>query len=145
MSLYNRSELVDMLPHSGSMSLLDTVVEYSSERIKCTATSHRDPQNPLRINGRLSIYSGVEYAAQAMAVHNYLSRATGEVRDPKQGVVAVASKLRAHCSAIDCLSSAVEINVAVVDETGDSALYGFMISSSSTRLLEGRLLVMLAQ
>ncbi|WP_206685552.1 hypothetical protein, partial [Escherichia coli] len=34
-------------------------------RIRCTATSHRDPRNPLRSHGRLASVCGIEYAAQA--------------------------------------------------------------------------------
>ena len=61
------------IPHKGSMCLLDGVTQWSEAEIVCHATSHRDPGNPLRsvdrdVNG-LGITAGIEYAAQAMAVH----------------------------------------------------------------------------
>ncbi len=54
------------------MCLLDAVRDWSAEAITCTATSHTDPANPLRADGRLGAANGIEYAAQAMAIHGAL-------------------------------------------------------------------------
>ena len=42
-----RAWIAAHIPHAGSMCLLDEVVAWDDERICCTATSHRDPGNPL--------------------------------------------------------------------------------------------------
>ena len=71
------------IPHQGSMCLLDRVLEWSGQRIVCDALSHTDPLNPLRAAARLGAANGVEYAAQAMAVHGALLAPTGAA--PTQG------------------------------------------------------------
>ena len=61
------------IPHKGRMCLLDEVLSWD-------ATPHPLPQrqrtarrdNPLRAHGRLGAACGIEYAAQAMAVHGAL-------------------------------------------------------------------------
>ena len=50
------------IPHAGTMCVLDSVDAWDTERIRCTATSHRDPDNPLRAHGRLASVCGIEYA-----------------------------------------------------------------------------------
>lgn len=60
------------IPHQGDMCLLDRVVKWDEQRIQCQAGSHRLGDNPLRSRDRLSAACGIEYAAQAMAVHGAL-------------------------------------------------------------------------
>ncbi|HVL02648.1 MAG TPA: hypothetical protein VM553_22670 [Dongiaceae bacterium] len=57
------------LPHKPPMLLLETVESWNGETIECTASSHNDPANPLRINGRVSSVHAMEYGAQAAAIH----------------------------------------------------------------------------
>ncbi len=51
------------------MCLLDTVERWDDTSIMCTTASHRDTTNPLRRDNQLEAICGLEYAAQAMAVH----------------------------------------------------------------------------
>ena len=60
------------IPHQGSMCLLDCVEVWDQQRIQCRASSHRAADNPLRAFSRLGTVCGIEYAAQAMAVHGAL-------------------------------------------------------------------------
>ena len=60
------------VPQHGAMCLLDGVLEWDASGVACRAYSHRSPANPLRAHGRLGIAAGIEYAAQAMAVHGAL-------------------------------------------------------------------------
>jgi len=68
----DRAWIESRIPHHGSMCLLDEVIGWDAERITCTSSSHRSADNPLRARGRLGIACGIEYAAQAMAVHGAL-------------------------------------------------------------------------
>ena len=61
-----------LIPHAGAMCLLDSVLDWSDAAIRCRATSHLDPANPLRRDGRLSALCGIEYALQAAALHGAL-------------------------------------------------------------------------
>ena len=68
----DRAAIAARIPHHGTMCLLDAVDAWDSESIRCRATSHRDPANPLRDAGSLPATAAIEYAAQAMAVHGAL-------------------------------------------------------------------------
>lgn len=65
-------DIASLIPHAGSMCLLASVAEWSDAAITCLATSHLDPANPLRSQGRLAPVCGIEYALQAAAVHGAL-------------------------------------------------------------------------
>jgi predicted hotdog family 3-hydroxylacyl-ACP dehydratase len=65
----NREWIEAHIPHKARMCLLDEVLDWSAERIRCRIGGHRDPDHPLLSHGRLGILSGVELAAQSMAVH----------------------------------------------------------------------------
>ena len=51
-------------------------VEWDATHIRCRSATHRAADNPLRAHGRLGAACGVEYAAQAMAVHGALVAAS---------------------------------------------------------------------
>lgn len=76
-AVLDRAWIAAHIPHQGSMCLLDAVREWSGEAITCTASSHTDPANPLRADGRLGAANGIEYAAQAMAIHGALLAGDG--------------------------------------------------------------------
>lgn len=73
-----RDAFAHLLPHSGPMLLLNRVERWDAAAIECTAISHNDPANPLRINGRLSTIHAMEYGAQAAAIHLFAIAAEGE-------------------------------------------------------------------
>ena len=74
---FDRRWIAARIPHAGSMCLLDSVIAWSDSGVVCRASSHRQPANPLRSDGTLGVLAGVEYAAQAMAVHAALLEPAG--------------------------------------------------------------------
>ena len=78
----DRTQIATLIPHAGAMCLLDAVIAWDATTITCLASSHRTPTNPLAARGRLEVVCGVEYAAQAMAVHGALA---GGGRRPTAG------------------------------------------------------------
>lgn len=64
-----RAEFARFLPHTGPMLLLNRVESWDQQAIECSAISHNDVNNPLRVNGRLSTVHAIEYGAQAAAIH----------------------------------------------------------------------------
>jgi predicted hotdog family 3-hydroxylacyl-ACP dehydratase len=83
------------IPHQGRMCLLDEVLEWSTEQIRCRSATHRDAHHPLRAHGRLGIACGIEYAAQAMAVHGVLSGGALAGREPAGAAARAANERRA--------------------------------------------------
>ena len=123
------------------MCLLDAVSEWSGEAITCTASSHTDPANPLRADGRLGAANGIEYAAQAMAVHGALL--AGDDGTPRQGYLTSVRGVTLHVARLDHLAG--ELRVAAERLSGDAnhILYQFSVSHAGRCLLEGRAAVVL--
>jgi predicted hotdog family 3-hydroxylacyl-ACP dehydratase len=123
------------IPHHGRMCLLHEVIEWNSERIRCRATSHRLPDNPLRSQGRLRSAGGIEYAAQAMAAHGAL---TGGAGRPQAGFLAGLRDVRLYVLRLDDIESDLICDATLVAGDRGTALYEFVLWTEAKRLLSGR-------
>jgi predicted hotdog family 3-hydroxylacyl-ACP dehydratase len=143
------------------MCLLDEVMEWDAQHIRCRSSTHRLPDHPLRSQGRLGIACGIEYAAQAMAVHGAL--AGGALADSPGGAVAGAGgavagsgaegsgksrseagflaglrEVRLHVLRLDDVQTDLICEAVLVAGDHGSALYEFALRSEARRLLSGR-------
>jgi len=139
--LLDRAWIAARIPHQGSMCLLDRVVEWSSERIRCAASSHRLPDNPLRDGGRLGAACGIEYAAQAMAVHGALLAGTEGA--PRQGFLASTRGVELQADRLDDVAGELDIVAERISGDGNNVLYGFEVRAADRLLLSGRAAVIL--
>lgn len=135
--------LSELLPHKAPMVLIDSVTRWNGTAIECEANTHLAASNPLRINGVLSIYAGVEYAAQAMALHLRLNSQNTD-QAPRKGFVAVASRLNACTQNLDDIQAPLHINLQQLVVNDQGALFQFNLSASTQELLQGQLLAVLA-
>jgi predicted hotdog family 3-hydroxylacyl-ACP dehydratase len=129
------------IPHAGRMCLLDRVVEWNDQSIVCEATSHTAPDHPLRAHDRLGAAAGVEYAAQAMAVHGALLAPTGAA--PTQGYLTSVRGLTVHVERLDDLAAALRVQAQRLSGDERLIVYQFHISHQDRCLLEGRASVVL--
>ena len=60
------------IPHQGRMCLLDRLLAWTATELHAVAVNHTDADHPLRTAGGLLSACGIEYAAQAMALHGAL-------------------------------------------------------------------------
>jgi predicted hotdog family 3-hydroxylacyl-ACP dehydratase len=124
------------------MCLLDSVQHWSEQEISCIAHSHRGVDNPLRAHGRLGIACGIEYAAQAMAVHGaLLAPAVSEA--PKVGYLVSVRGVRMAVSRLDNIAGELEVKANCLMASESNMLYAFTISAAGQLLLEGRAAVVL--
>lgn len=137
----NSPEIATLLPHAGAMCLLQRIIRWDEFSIECGSFSHSKVDNPLRENGRLPVYAGIEYAAQAMAIHGTLSE--GREGRPRAGVLAVVSKLLWHCSRLDDLDDELTVSAQKLADNATGFCYGFTLRHSSVLLLEGQAVVAL--
>jgi predicted hotdog family 3-hydroxylacyl-ACP dehydratase len=123
------------------MCLLDGVLDWSATTISCRASSHTDPANPLRAEGRLGVANGIEYAAQAMAVHGALLAPTAD--KPRHGYLTSVRSVSLHVARIDDLPG--ELSIQAERLSGDSrlVLYQFSVNHAGRCLIEGRAAVVL--
>lgn len=139
--MLDRAWIAARIPHQGSMCLLDGVAEWSPERIRCTASSHRRSDNPLRDAGRLGAACGIEYAAQAMAVHGALLADSQGA--PRQGFLASARSVELQVDRLDDVAGDLEIVAERLSGDTNNVLYGFTVSGDGRLLLSGRAAVIL--
>jgi predicted hotdog family 3-hydroxylacyl-ACP dehydratase len=119
------------------MCLLDEVLEWSVDSIRCRSESHRREDNALRAHGRLGIACGIEYAAQAMAVHGAL-RAAGSPQKSRPGVLASVRGLAMKVERLDDIDGALFANATLVNGDDTMVLYEFSLADSTRLLLSGR-------
>ena len=135
-----KADIARLIPHAGAMCLLDGVSAWDDASIRCTAISHRDPDNPLRDGGRLAAVCGVEYAAQAMAVHGGL--VAGGKR-PTAGFLASVRDLTCHVGRLDDLAEDLTIEAEKLMGEGSGVIYGFTVRAGDRDLLSGRAAVVI--
>lgn len=133
------------IPHRGTMCLLDRVESWDSNRIRCHAHSHTDPTNPLRTQGRLGASCGVEYAAQAMAVHGTLvgESGTGALTAPRAGYLASVRGVTLFAERLDTVNDPLTVTAERVTGDDNTVLYSFMVQAGEQTLLSGRAIVVL--
>jgi predicted hotdog family 3-hydroxylacyl-ACP dehydratase len=158
----DRTWIEGNIPHHGRMCLLDEVIEWDALRIRCRSGTHRLADHPLRSRGRLGVACGIEYAAQAMAVHGALvgSASVGGrapsvggatvaggargaddgTKDTKSEVGFLASlrDVRLHVLRLDDIAADLICEALLVAGNHGSALYEFAVTAEARRLLSGR-------
>ena len=150
-SSLDHDEIARRIPHQGSMCLLARVTSWDMEQITGEATSHLDAGNPLRAHGRLGAACGVEYAAQAMAVHGSLvseaqagsHAGTTTPGTPKAGYLVSVRGVTLHVPRLDDLGMALTIRAERSSGNAGIILYGFTLHAGSTLIGSGRAVVML--
>ncbi len=140
--LINKSEIRTLIPHTGLMCLLDSVIEWDDRSIVCISDTHRDPTNPLRRDGHLSALHAFEYGAQAVAAHGGLrARSAGATAPP--GYLAALRNAHLHVMRLDDISSPLRIYACRLFGDAVNAVYECYISAGDVCLADGRITIML--
>ena len=138
----DRAGIAQRIPHSGSMCLLERLDGWDAEVIRCSTTTHRLADNPLRTAGGLLAPNAIEYAAQAMALHGGLLAAEGSA--PSAGFLASARNVRLAVARLDDIEGALHVQARRLSGDERQILYEFAVSAEDGRTLaEGRAVVVL--
>jgi predicted hotdog family 3-hydroxylacyl-ACP dehydratase len=131
----SHDQLCQLIPHAGKMCLLDSVIDWNSEEIQCRATSQTAADNPLRYHHSLAAINGVEYAAQAMAIHGALLSDNRE--RPRIGYLAALRDVKLLA---ESLHQESELLLHCRKLAGDSNgfIYTFEVHGTSALLVSGR-------
>lgn len=131
-----------LVPHSGSMCLIERVLAWDDAQILCETNTHRAPGHPLAEGGRLAAIHAVEYGAQAMAIHGgLLARAAGEA--PGQGgYVAAIRGAKIHRQALHDLDHPLRIHASRLAGEGGSFIYAIRVEAGGEPVAEARVTVM---
>jgi predicted hotdog family 3-hydroxylacyl-ACP dehydratase len=133
----DRQWIEEHIPHKGGMCLLDEVLSWDLTQTQCRSSTHRSLDNPLRAHDRLGAASGIEYAAQTMAVHGALvASTTGSVAPA--GLLASVRAVRLNIDRLDVFEADLVTAVQRVAGDESTALYEFSVSADDVVLLTGR-------
>jgi predicted hotdog family 3-hydroxylacyl-ACP dehydratase len=142
------------IPHKGRMCLLDEVVSWDATRIRCRSATHRAADNPLRAHGRLGAACGIEYAAQAMAVHGALVAASAPLASTVAtsvrgtmgaalGFLASVRNVVLYVPQLDDLEADLIASAQRITGDGRTVLYEFTVCTSAP-VLSGRASIVFA-
>lgn len=134
MTLLGRQWIEAHIPHRGSMCLLDEVLDWDTSGARCASNTHRAVHNPLRYEGRLGAACGIEYAAQAMAVHGALVASAAGASAPP-GYLASVRGVELHVDRLDDLEASLVASVVRVAGDEQSVLYQFTLAAVETAAL----------
>jgi len=124
----------DLIPHEGSMVLIDQVNDWDLNKISCSTRSHLLSNNPLMLNNSLSSIHLIEYGAQAMAIHRGLL--TGE---SLQGFLAAVRDANFFIDNLDNVHGALHIQAIFELKINNNVVYSLNVSDEhGTLLLKAR-------
>ncbi len=136
-----RSWIVQHIPHQGRMCLLDAVLDWNQTSILCRAVNQADDDHPLRAFGRLGSACGIEYAAQAMAVHGALL--APQQGDAKHGYLVSVRSVNLHVARLDDLAGEIRGDAEKLSGDDDTVLYRFALTHRGRPLVDGRAAIVL--
>lgn len=123
------------------MCLLDHVSNYSSDYIECQAVVPDASVHPLAAAGTIGLANGIEYAAQAMAVHGALL--AGSEHAPRAGFLTSVRDVQWTTDRLDAHGRELSIHAQRLSGDERTVLYAFRVEAGPHTLLTGRASVML--
>jgi predicted hotdog family 3-hydroxylacyl-ACP dehydratase len=142
MKVIGRDEILRMIPHAGSMCLLDEVLGWDAVSVRCLSRRYRAQDNPMRrADGRLGSACGIEIAAQAMAVHGRLSAA--QDRPPTSGYLVSLRDVNMSGLWLDRAAGDLLVNAERLLGDARTASYHFSLAVEGVMILTGRATVVL--
>jgi predicted hotdog family 3-hydroxylacyl-ACP dehydratase len=138
----NRAWIEQHIPHQGRMCLLEEVLDWSPDKIRCRIAPPFSVDHPLRAHGRLGAAAGVELAGQTMAVHAALL-ADGTEAAPRAGFLASLRGVRMHVLRLDDVQGELICDAVRLAGDGGTAVYQFELRAMTKCLMSGRATVVL--
>jgi len=135
-----------LLPHSGRMLMIDRVRHWDDASIVCESARHLDPANPLRRGGALPAACGLEFGAQAMAIHGRLiaARCAPSPAAARFGMIIAANDMRWSRDVLDAAGPLLTIRAWRLFGSDNQIVYGFALDGTVADLVSGRASVVLA-
>ncbi|MHB8348428.1 MAG: hypothetical protein ACYDHM_14950 [Acidiferrobacterales bacterium] len=135
-------EICALIPHAGTMCLLEGVESWDQETILCYAVSHSSDANPLRQHDGLHAVCGVEYAAQGMALH---ARLSGTGNQQGTGLLASVRDLSLFAERLDGCGARLWIEARRLTGSEQGFIYDFEVRTAAALLLSGRAAIMVTE
>jgi predicted hotdog family 3-hydroxylacyl-ACP dehydratase len=142
--MLEKHQIEGLLPHQGTMFLLEQVVAYDRDQITCSTRTHVHPANPLRHGNCLPAHTSIEYAAQAAGIHGgLLNRDLFPDAPAQMGYLAVISNTQWQVERLDDLSEELIIHARRIAVTPGGRAYQARIEHRGIVIMSGDLIIAL--
>jgi predicted hotdog family 3-hydroxylacyl-ACP dehydratase len=132
-----------LIPHAGTMCLLERIVQWDDSSVTLATTTHRNPDNPLATAPGLRAIHLCEYGAQAMAVHGGLAAAArGERALP--GLLVSLRDVTLACDFVQDFEGELLVEARRLHESNTAWQYEFRVTHAGRLLARGRSTVSVA-
>lgn len=133
-----KTDWAHLIPHAGSMCLLDAVQAWDARSLHATSAGHARADNPLRHANRLHAVHLAEYGAQAMAVHGALLARAGGETTVRPGRLVSLRDVQLAAEYIDQLDGHLDVHAQCLYADDGGAQYSFRIEHAGRLLASGR-------
>jgi predicted hotdog family 3-hydroxylacyl-ACP dehydratase len=133
-----KTDWAHLIPHTGSMCLLDAVEAWDEHAIHATSEGHTRADHPLRSAQGLHAVHLAEYGAQAMAVHGaLLARASG-AETARPGRLVSLRDVQLFAEYVDTCDGHLDVHAECLQASEASAQYLFRVEHRGRLLASGR-------
>ncbi len=129
-NLIGQAQFAHLIPHAGTMMLIDQVSSWDTHNIHCISHTYLDNDNPLRLHNSLSAMHLIEYGAQTMAIHGGLLEGKSS-----PGFLAAVRGAHFHIDTLDTLAGELHITAKAELKIENGAVYSFRITDNQGILL----------
>jgi predicted hotdog family 3-hydroxylacyl-ACP dehydratase len=133
-----KTDWAALIPHAGTMCLLDGVVAWDERAIHAITDGHARTDNPLRSAQGLHAVHLAEYGAQAMAVHGALLARAAGAQTAKPGRLVSLRDVQLFVEYVDTCDGRLDVHAECLQAGEASAQYLFRIEYRGRLLASGR-------
>lgn len=133
-----KTDWVCLIPHAGSMCLLDAVQAWDERTIHAVSAGHARADNPLRSEHGLHAVHLAEYGAQAMAVHGGLLARSRGVDGVRPGRLVSLREVQLFEEYVDRLDGQLDVHAECLYADDGGAQYAFRVEHRGRLLASGR-------
>jgi predicted hotdog family 3-hydroxylacyl-ACP dehydratase len=139
-----KTDWAHLIPHAGSMCLLDAVLAWDEKNIHAISAGHARGDNPLRGEHGLHAVHLAEYGAQAMAVHGALLARADGVEKVRPGRLVSLRDVQLHAEYVDSLNGRLDVHAECLYADDSGAQYAFRVEHRGHMVATGRAAVIYA-
>jgi predicted hotdog family 3-hydroxylacyl-ACP dehydratase len=132
--------ILDLIPHAGSMCLLERILRWDDSTVVTGTQTHRALTNPLRSGGRLHAVHLCEYGAQAMAIHGGLL-AAGLSEPARPGLLVTLRDVQLLRGTIDDLDGELQVSATRLHASASVWQYSFEVTHAQQTVAHGLAMV----
>lgn len=133
-----KTDWAHLIPHAGTMCLLDAVVAWDARTIHAISAGHARADHPLRGASGLHALHLAEYGAQAMAVHGALLARAGGVTAVRPGRLVSLRDVQLGMEYVDRLDGHLDVHAECLYADDGGAQYAFRVEHRGVLLAGGR-------